>query len=97
MLIGDNCNIGKDVRIEGPTVIGPECRIEDAAIISGSILWGDVVIGYGCRVMSSIIAGGSRMQPGSEAERAVLGHNVTLSNGFKLEPGARVEPGKTLI
>jgi mannose-1-phosphate guanylyltransferase len=96
LLLGDNCNIGKDVTIEGPAVIGPRCHIEDAAVISDSIIWEDVVIGRDCRVISSIIARGTLMLPGSEAERAVLGDHVTLSQSYKLEPGARVEPGKIL-
>ena len=96
LLLGDNCVIGQEASIAGPTVVGPECRIEDAAVVSACIIWQDVAIGNGCRVISSIIAGGCRLLPGSEADRAVLGDNVTISSGYKLEPGARVEPGSIL-
>jgi mannose-1-phosphate guanylyltransferase len=96
LLLGDNCYIGQEVSIKGPSVIGPECRIEKAAAISDSIIWQGVTIGRDCRVIFSILAGGTRMLPGSAAERAVLGYNVTVSSGYKLEPGVRVEPGKTL-
>jgi mannose-1-phosphate guanylyltransferase len=96
LLLGDNCNIGKEVIITGPSVIGQECRIEDAATISASVIWQKVTIGNGCRVISSIAACGCHLQAGSEANRAVLGDNVTVSQGYKLEPGARVEPGKAV-
>jgi mannose-1-phosphate guanylyltransferase len=96
VLVGDNCVIGQEVIITGPSVIGHECRIEDAAVLSASIVWQRTTIGDGCRIISSIVAGDCRMQPGSEARLAVLGDHVTLSPGCKLEPGTRVEPGKTI-
>jgi len=96
LLVGDNCHIGKEVIITGPSVIGPECRIEDAATVSASVIWQRMTVGSGCRLISSIAASGCNMQPGSEANRAVLGDNVTISRGYKLEPGTRVEPGKTM-
>ena len=96
LLVGDNCDIGKEVIITGPAVIGPGCRIEDAATVSASVIWQEVTVGGGCRLISSIVAGDCVMRPGSEALQAVLGDNVTLSGGYKLAPGARVEPGKTM-
>ncbi|RJO62484.1 MAG: NDP-sugar synthase [Dehalococcoidia bacterium] len=96
LLVGDNCSIGKEAVIIGPTVIGSGCLIEDAATISASVIWQNVTIGNGSRFMSSIAANGCHLQAGSEAIRAVLGDNVTISRGYKLEPGARVEPGKTI-
>jgi mannose-1-phosphate guanylyltransferase len=94
LLVGDNCTFGKEVVITGPSVIGQDCRIEDAATIYASVIWQRVTIGNGCRFISSIAASGCQLQAGSEANRAVLGDNVTISGGYKLEPGTRVEPGK---
>jgi mannose-1-phosphate guanylyltransferase len=96
VLVGDNCIIDKEAGITGPAVIGQGCRIEDAAVVCASILWQDVFVGNACRVISSIVASGCRLQAGSETNRAVLGDNVTISRGYRLEPGARVEPGKTV-
>jgi len=96
LLLGDNCTIGKRVVITGPSVIGQECRIEDGAVVSDSVIWQKVTIGNGCRFISSIAAAGCQLQAGSEANRAVLGDSVTISSGYKLEPGTRVEPGKVM-
>jgi len=96
LLVGDNCTFGKEVVITGPSVIGPDCCIEDGATISASVIWQRVTIGNGCRFISSIAAGGCQLQAGSEANWAVLGDNVTIAGGYKLEPGARVEPGKVM-
>jgi len=65
-------------------------------VVSGSVIWQKVTIGSGCRFISSIAAGGCQLQAGSEANRVVLGDSVTVSSGYKLEPGARVEPGKVM-
>jgi len=96
LLVGDNCDIGKEVVITGPSVIGSECRIEDAATISSSIIWQKVTIGSGCRLESSIVANGCHIQQGSDVTRVVLGNNVSVSQGQRLEPGIRIEPGKTV-
>ena len=94
VLVGGNCHIGKGVTITGPSVIGPRCRIEDGATIIQSIIWQDVIIGSTCRVVSSIVANGCRLQAGCEANGAVIGDNVSMSRGYKLEPGMRVDPGE---
>ncbi len=38
VLVGESVEIGADVRIEGPTIVGDGCRIGDGAIIRDSIL-----------------------------------------------------------
>lgn len=96
VLVGDNCTIGKEAAITGPTVIDQDCLIGDRAAISFSVIWQKVTIGNGCRFISSIAADGCHLQAGSETNRAVLGDNVTISRGHKLEPGACVEPDKTV-
>lgn len=96
LLVGDSCTIGKEAVITGPTVIGRDCRIEDGAMVSAAVIWQRVTVGNSCRFISSIAADGCHLQAGSEANRAVLGDNVTVSRGYKLEPGARVEPGQTI-
>ncbi len=95
LMVGDNCTIGKDVIITGPTIIGPDCRIEAGATISDSILWQKVTIGGGCSFISSIAARGCRLEESSQAHGAVLGDNVTVSQGYVLKPGESVEPGVT--
>jgi len=95
LMVGDNCTVGKEVIITGPTIIGPDCRIEAAATISDSILWQKVTIGSGCSFISSIAARGCRIEASSEAHGVVLGDNVTVSPGYKLKPGECVEPGVT--
>jgi mannose-1-phosphate guanylyltransferase len=95
LMVGDNCTIEKEVTITGPTIIGQGCLIETGATISDSIIWQKVVIGSGCRFVSSIAAAGCQLKTGSEGRGVVLGDNVIVSAGYKLNPGESVEPGIT--
>ena len=54
-LIGNNCNIGKNVVIDNGTVIGDNVTIQDDAVIKDSIIWNNIVIGKNSRLYSSII------------------------------------------
>ncbi len=96
LLVGDNCNIGKEVVITGPSVIGSECRIGDSATISSSVIWQKVAIGSRCCLDSSIVANGCNIQSDSDVTQVVLGDDVIVSQGQRLEPGIRIEPGKTV-
>ena len=93
VVIGDNCTIGQKAKLTGPVVIGPGSVILDDASIAESIIWQSVNIGSGVKVKSSIIANDCRLDDGSIVEEAVLGDNVTVASGFKLEPGSKIWPG----
>jgi len=92
VLLGDNCTIGSNVTITGPTVIGAHCHIDEAAIISNSVIWQGVTIGKNCRFISSIAANDCVLQPYSEVNQAVLGNHTTITRNYKLEAGSKVEP-----
>jgi mannose-1-phosphate guanylyltransferase len=92
--VGDNCDIGKEVVNTGPSVIGSECRIEDAGDDFQLYHLAKVTIGSGCRLSSSIVANGCHIHQGSDVMRVVLGNDVSVSQGQRLEPGIRIEPVK---
>ncbi len=93
VVIGDNCAIGQGVRLTGPVVIGSGSVILDNAVITESVIWQAVNIGSGVKVKGSIIASNCRLDDGSIVEEAVLGDNVTVTSGYKLEPGSKIWPG----
>ncbi len=92
-VIGSNCTIGQRVRLRGPVVIGSGCVILDDAVITESVIWQDVNIGSRVRLKGSVIASNCRLDDGSTVEEAVLGDNVTVASGYKLEPGSKIWPG----
>jgi mannose-1-phosphate guanylyltransferase len=92
-VIGSNCTIGQQSRLIGPVVIGPGCVILDDSVITESVIWQAVNIGRQAKVKGSIIASNCRLDDGSILEEAVLGDNVSVASGFKLEPGSKIWPG----
>ncbi|MEE8353483.1 MAG: NDP-sugar synthase [Dehalococcoidales bacterium] len=101
-IIGDGCSIGPDVRLTGPVVIGPGCTIGAGSAVEDTVIWRDVRLGARVTLKSSIIANDCTLGDGSASDNAVagedvavLGDNVTVGRGVRLEPGARIEPGTT--
>jgi len=93
VLIGNNCSIGSNVRLIGPAVIGPGCTILEDVVIEESVIWHEVQIGRGVRVKNSIVANNCWLNANSIIEDSVLGNNVTVVNGGKLESGSKIWPG----
>jgi len=55
IVIGKNCNIGKNVFIDNGTVIGNNVTIKDGSIIKESIIWDNVSIGKNVSLNSTIV------------------------------------------
>jgi len=95
VVIGDNCTIGENTRLTGPVVIGNGCTILEDTVIKGSIIWHDVQMGPRVRLKESMVADHCCLNADSVIEEAVLGDNVTVAEGYKLEPGSKIWPGET--
>jgi NDP-sugar pyrophosphorylase family protein len=57
-LIGSECRIEPDVAFMGWAAIGDRCILEKGILISDSILWEDVRIKKGCKIVGSIVTSG---------------------------------------
>ena len=55
VLVGHNCHIAENSKIGPHTVIGPNCKIKNGAVIENSILWEGVTIGVGSTVKGSVV------------------------------------------
>jgi len=92
-LIGNNCSIGRGVKLTGPTVIGHYCTILEDSVIEQSVIWRDAQVGPRVRLKNSIVADNCCLYDNSIIEDSVLGDNVTVISGCKLQPGSRIWPG----
>lgn len=92
LLISRGCRIEAGASVIGPGVIGSGCQVEDGAVVDSSILWQNVTVGPGARVLDSIAADNSRLGAGCNVESAVIGAGVTINEGYRLEPGSTVLP-----
>ena len=96
ILIGDYCSIGNNVRLTGPAVIGPDCTIQEESVIDGSIIWHKVQIGRGVKVKNSIVANNCCLCGDNIIEDSVLGDNVIVVSGSRLESGSKISPGSII-
>ena len=83
-------------RIGPNVVLGRGCSVGAEAVIRESVLWERVSVGAGALVEEAIVASGAIIGPKAHvAPGNVIGHNVTIEPGAKLQPGARLgEPAE---
>ncbi|GAH24779.1 unnamed protein product [marine sediment metagenome] len=96
VMIGSNCTIGRKVRLTGPVVIGSGCQILSEAVVEGAIVWRNAQIGQHVNLIGSIVADNCCLNADSTIEDSILGDNVTVASGCKLEPGSKIWPGTTV-
>jgi len=96
ILIGSNCTIGQNVTLVGPLVIGHGGTIMEDAVIEGSIVWRNAWLGPRVNLKNSIVADNCRLDADSIIEESILGDNVSLVSGCKLQPGSKIWPGTTV-
>ena len=96
ILIGSNCTIGHRVKLTGPVVIGHGCTILEDSVIKESIIWRNVQLGRRVNLRNSIVADNCCLNADSIIDDSVLGDNVTVVSGYRLEPGNRIWPGSAV-
>jgi len=96
IVIGSDCTIGQKVKLKGPVVIGSGCIILDDCVIEESILWQNTRLGHHVKLKKSIVADNCNLNANSTIEDSVLGSNVTVVSGSKLEPGSKIWPDKVV-
>lgn len=74
-----NLSVGQDVRIDINVIIEGDCEFGD-----------DVEIGAGCVIKNTKIASGTKVQPYSILDHAVVGSNAQIGPFARLRPGAKL-------
>jgi len=94
--IGSNCTIADKVRLTGPIVIGHGCQILPEAVVEESTIWRNAQLGQHVNLICSIVADNCCLNADSTIKDSILGDNVTVASGYKLEPGSKIWPGTTV-
>ena len=77
--------------LRGHLSVGQDVRIDINVIIEGDCEFGDhVEIGAGCVIKNSKIAAGTKVQPYSIFDNAVVGKNAQIGPFSRLRPGAKL-------
>ncbi|MDP2920659.1 MAG: NDP-sugar synthase, partial [Dehalococcoidia bacterium] len=92
VIIGEGCVAEKDAKLNGPLVIGAQCRIGANAVLEDSVIWDRVTIGAHTSIRSSVIANDCIIGDKTGLTGAMLGDHIKLDAGRRLDPGARIFP-----
>ncbi|TCB52229.1 bifunctional UDP-N-acetylglucosamine diphosphorylase/glucosamine-1-phosphate N-acetyltransferase GlmU [Acinetobacter terrestris] len=77
--------------LRGQLKVGQDVRIDINVVIEGDCEFGDnVEIGAGCVIKNTLIASGTKVQPYSIFDDAVVGSNATVGPFSRLRPGAKL-------
>ena len=77
--------------LRGQLTVGQDVRIDINVIIEGACHFGDnVEIGAGCIIRNTTIATGTKVQPYSIFDNAIVGENVQIGPFARLRPGAQL-------
>lgn len=60
--IGRDCHINPEASLNKWAVLGSRCSIERGAIVQGSVLWNDVTVREGIRVVDSVVTSGVTLE-----------------------------------
>ena len=74
-----NLNVGQDVRIDINVIIEGDCEFGD-----------NVEIGAGCVIKNTVIAAGTKVQPYSIFDNAIVGEDAQIGPFARLRPGAKL-------
>lgn len=95
VLLGDGVIIGKGVKIDQFTVIGPGCTIQDGASIKRSVLWNNVFVAPGVNLRGAVLASRVQVQSGSSVyEGAVIGNDTIIKERCVVNPDIKLWPHK---
>jgi bifunctional UDP-N-acetylglucosamine pyrophosphorylase/glucosamine-1-phosphate N-acetyltransferase len=77
--------------LRGQLTVGQDVRIDINVIIEGDCAFGDnVEIGAGCVIKNTTIAAGTKVQPYSVFDSAIVGENAQIGPFSRLRPGAKL-------
>ncbi len=87
--LGEGADVDPDATIEGPVVIGPNCRIESGAYVGQhTVLGGDVVVKHDAQVVRSVVHEHTYIGSSARVRGAVVGRACDLRSHSTIEPGA---------
>lgn len=94
VVIGKNCNIGKNVHIIN-SVIGNESSVYEGAKIKNSVLWDNVSVGMNAQISNDIVGNDCVVGQNAQiADNIFIGPRCTIGNRCKLTPNIKLWPEK---
>jgi mannose-1-phosphate guanylyltransferase / phosphomannomutase len=87
--VGEDVELGHDVRLQGPAYIGREAKIKAGVFLNGPVCVGNFsVIDENSKISNSVIWSYSYVGENSRLRQAIVCRHVTIKNNSLLEEGA---------
>jgi mannose-1-phosphate guanylyltransferase / phosphomannomutase len=87
--VGEDVDIDDSAVVEGPALLGDNCRVGPNARIEGGAVVGDhAIVGADASVLGGVVMDGAHVGPGAVVRGAVLGRGASLDRGTTAEEGA---------
>ena len=97
VIIGDNCRLGKGVRIEPYSIIGEDVIIHSHCSIKRSIIWKNSTIGSKSHLSGSILCYRANLKSNvSIYEQAVIGDDTQIKDRAIVKPNVKIWPHKII-
>jgi mannose-1-phosphate guanylyltransferase len=92
--VAAGARIAEGAVLVAPLVVGPECRIEDGAVVGPhTVLEADVTIRSGAQVVGALLAAGVTVGAAATVERALIGTGARIGDRVRVGAEAVVGPG----
>ncbi|HYM49972.1 MAG TPA: sugar phosphate nucleotidyltransferase [Candidatus Limnocylindrales bacterium] len=95
--VGEDVELGHDVRLQGPAYIGREAKIKAGVFLNGPVCVGNFsVIDENTKVSNSVIWNYSYIGENSRLRQAIVCGHVTVKNNSLLEEGSVIGDGVSI-
>lgn len=97
VVIGDNCKIGKGVKIEPYSIIGEDVIIHNYCTIKRSIVWTNSTIGAKSSLSGAVLCYRTNLKSNvSIYEQAVVGDDTQIKERAIIKPSVKIWPHKVI-
>lgn len=87
--VGDDVELGHDVRLVGPAFLGQECKIKPGVFVNGPVCVGKYsVVDQNTKISNSIVWNYSYIGENSRLRQAIVCQHATIKDNALLEEGA---------
>ena len=93
VILGDGCCVEAETIINGPAVIGNNCRIGAHSVLKQSVLWDSVCVGGYAIVEGSVIGSDSLIGSNTNISNSILSDNTYIGRDLSLAANSRIWPG----
>ena len=87
VLIGENCRIGADVRLEAYTILGDNVVIEDGAAVKRTVIWNNVYIGQRSSLSGALIGNKVTIK-----DNVIILQDAAIGDGTHIESRSIIKP-----